>query len=177
MGMNRKGGTRPASYDWSGRSTRNQDAAWLGDVNGGIQFTLKDDHSYVRPLNTNFYQQKPLVMPASWANGGRGGCRFAETGAIYRTTCFSGPRTLAAGETLHYDFRLHGHAVPPDRHRRAVEGRATSTPTCRSTRWREMGANVINVHHATPINPFINYPVPPPGRRCGPTSTRPTPGG
>ena len=22
----------------------------------------------------------------------------------------------------------------------------------------KMGANVINVHHATPINPFINYP-------------------
>jgi hypothetical protein len=97
MGMNLKGGRRPASYDWQWEVTRNQDAAWLGDVNGGIQFTLKDDHSYVRPLNTNFYQQKPLVMPASWANRGRGGCRFAEMGAIYRTTCFSGPRTLLAG--------------------------------------------------------------------------------
>ena len=61
MGMNLKGGKRPASYDWKWDVTRNQDAAWLGDVNGGIQFTLKDDQSYVRPLNTNFYQQKPLV--------------------------------------------------------------------------------------------------------------------
>ena len=157
MGMNLKGGKRPASYDWKWEVTRNQDAAWLGDVNGGIQFTLKDDHSYVRPLNTNFYQQKPLVMPLSWANRGRGGCRFAETGAIYRTTCFSGPRTLLAGDTLHYDFRLMitpFHPIDPARHWKERYFHAY-VPLDSVAR---MGANVINVHHATPINPFINYP-------------------
>ena len=157
MGMNLKGGKRPASYDWKWDVTRNQDAAWLGDVNGGIQFTLKDDHSYVRPLNTNFYQQKPLVMPASWANRGRGGCRFAETGAIYRTTCFSGPRTLLAGDTLHYDFRLMitpFHPIDPAQHWKERYFHAYVPLDSVA----KMGANVINVHHATPINPFINYP-------------------
>ena len=157
MGMNLKGGRRPASYDWKWEVTRNQDAAWLGDVNGGIQFTLKDDHSYVRPLNTNFYQQKPLVMPASWANGGRGGCRFAERGPTYRTTCFSGPRTLLAGDTLNYDFRLMitpFHPIDPGQHWKERYFHAYVPLDSVA----KMGANVINVHHATPINPFINYP-------------------
>ena len=51
----------------------------MGDVNAGLQFTLKDEH-YVRPLNTNFYLSKPLVAPRSWSNNGRGGCDIAEVG-------------------------------------------------------------------------------------------------
>ena len=64
MGMNEQGGHAPDTYDWQWNVKRNQDAAWLGDVNAGLQFTLKDDH-YIRPLNTNFYQLRPLVMPES----------------------------------------------------------------------------------------------------------------
>jgi hypothetical protein len=71
MGMNEKGGPAPASYDWTWDVKRNQDAAWVGTVNAGLQFTLKDQH-YIRPLNTNFYQLRPLVMPDSWDNGGKG---------------------------------------------------------------------------------------------------------
>ena len=157
MGMNLKGGRRPAEYDWRWEVTRNQDAAWLGDVNGGLQFTLKDDR-YVRPLNTNFYQQKPLVMPASWANRGRGGCHFGEESTtVYRATCFSGSRTMLAGEVQHYDFRIMitpFHPIDPAEHWRERYFHAYVPLDSVA----KMGANVINVHHATPINPFINYP-------------------
>lgn len=157
MGMNLKGGRRPAQYDWRWDVTRNQDAAWIGDVNGGLQFTLKDDR-YVRPLNTNFYQQKQLVMPASWANRGRGGCRFGEESTtVYRATCFSGPRTMLAGEVQHYDFRIMitpFHPIDPALHWRERYFHAYVPLDSVA----KMGANVINVHHATPINPFINYP-------------------
>jgi len=157
MGMNLKGGRRPPEYDWRWEVTRNQDAAWLGDVNGGLQFTLKDDR-YVRPLNTNFYQQKPLVMPASWANRGRGGCHFGEERTtVYRATCFSGPRTMLAGEVQHYDFRIMitpFHPIDPAGHWRERYFHAYVPLDSVA----KMGANVINVHHATPINPFINYP-------------------
>jgi len=64
MGLGLKGGARPANFEWKWNVKRNQDSAWIGDVNAGLQFTLKDDH-YIRPLNTNFYQSQPLVMPAS----------------------------------------------------------------------------------------------------------------
>ena len=43
-----------------------------GDINAGIQASFKDEN-YVRPLNTNFYQLKPLNMPPSWFNDGKGG--------------------------------------------------------------------------------------------------------
>jgi hypothetical protein len=155
-GMHRKGGAAPASYDWLWDVKRNQDAAWIGDVNAGLQFTLKDEH-YVRPLNTNFYQLRPLVMPASWQNGGQGGCRFRLEGEVYRATCFSGARTMAAGDTLRFDLRL---LLTPFH--------TLDTKTHFATRYfhrytpvdsiRAKGANIVNVHHATPVNPYINYP-------------------
>jgi hypothetical protein len=156
MGLGVKGGARPDSLDWTWEVARNQDGAWLGDVNAGLQFSLRDDH-YSRPLNTNFYLSKPLVMPAAWANAGRGGCRLRAGREAYLVTCSSGARTMAAGEVQHYDFRLlltpfhpidtgaqwatrYFHAYVP------LDSVAT------------MGANTVNVHHATAINPFINYP-------------------
>jgi hypothetical protein len=156
MGMNEKGGHAPDTYDWQWNVKRNQDAAWLGDVNAGLQFTLKDDH-YIRPLNTNFYQLRPLVMPESWDNGGKGRCHFARNGKEYLVRCTSGPRTFTAGDTVRFDLRLlitPFHAINPPAHF--------------STRFfhayepidtvKAAGANVINVHHATDINPYINYP-------------------
>ncbi len=156
MGLNRKGGTAPASYDWTWDVRRNQDAAWIGDVNAGLQFTLKDQQ-YIRPLNTNFYQLRPLVMPLSWQNGGRGGCRFRTEADVYRAACYSGARTIGPGDTLYYNLRLLITPFHP-----------VDTRTHFSSRYYHryapvdsiaaVGANVVNVHHATAINPYINYP-------------------
>ena len=156
MGMGLKGGFRPATFTWKWDVQRNQDSAWIGDVNAGLQFSMRDER-YVRPLNTNFYQLKPLVMPRSWDNGGKGGCSFGELGEAFAARCFSGPRTLQAGETVHYDFRL---LVTPFH---ALDTRAQWT-----TRYfhafkpldevAATGANTLNIHHANDINPYINYP-------------------
>ncbi len=157
MGLGLKGGVRPATFDWKWDVRRNQDSAWVGDANAGLQFTLKDDR-YVRPLNTNFYQSQPLVMPASWENGGQGGCRFAETDSrTYRITCYSGQRTLVPGQKEYYNFRL---LLTPFH---TIDQQAQW-----STRFFHAfkpldevasdGANTLNIHHATEINPYINYP-------------------
>jgi len=156
MGMGYKGGYRPQSYDWRWQVEHNQDGAWIGDVNAGLQFSLRDER-YERPLNTNFYLSKPLIMPRSWANDGNGGCRLAEAGDAFLVSCYSGRRTMRQGETLRYDFRL---ALTPFK------------PLDTDAHWRTrffhryapldsiqaLGANTVNVHHATPINPYINYP-------------------
>ena len=161
MGMNYKGGPAPDSYDWAWDVKRNQDAAWVGDVNAGVQFTLRDDH-YIRPLNTNFYQLRPLVMPTSWENGGNGGCRFRTEGEIYRVTCFSGARRLVPGDTLYYNLRLlltPFHTIDTRTHfATRYFHRYAPIDSIRST-----GANIVNVHHATPVNPWINYPFLRPG--------------
>ena len=157
MGLGQRGGLRPPSVVWKWDvQTKNQDAAWLGDVNAGLQFTLKDEH-YLRPLNTNFYLSKPLIAPRSWANGGKGGCTITTEGERVVAACTSGQHVLAAGDSLRFDFRLmitpfkpldtqgqwgtrFFHAfVPVD----SIKGR---------------GANTVNVHHANRINPWINYP-------------------
>lgn len=165
MGMGREGGFRPERFEWSWDVERNQDGAWIGDVNAGLQFSLRDER-YVRPLNTNFYQLKPLVMPRSWDNDGRGGCRMEDrtvadaTGAeaeAFEVVCYSGPRTLAAGESLRFDFRLlvtPFHPLDTDR-----QWRTRFFHRFRSLdEIEQSGATVINVHHANEINPFINYP-------------------
>jgi hypothetical protein len=157
MGLNVRGSPRPERYDWRWAVNRNQDAVWLGTVNAGVQLSLHDDR-YVRPLNTNFYQQKPLVMPHSWANNGRGGCRLTEEGTIiYRVTCFSGARTMRAGQVEHYDLRLvltPFHPIDPAAQWRTRFFHAFVALDSVAA----MGANTINVHHATAINPWINYP-------------------
>jgi hypothetical protein len=157
MGLGGKGGRRPDRLEWTWDvAKKNQDAVWVGDVGAGVQLTLKDDR-YERPLNTNFYLSKPLVLPASWGNGGKGSCRLGEEGGAYLVRCGSGPRRLEKGETQRYDFRL---ALTPFK------------PIDTDAQWRTRfyhryappdeiqatGANVVNVHHATPINPWINYP-------------------
>ncbi len=158
MGLGVKGGVRPATLDWTWDvATRNQDSAWIGDVNAGLQFTLKDD-AYVRPLNTNFYTLKPLVAPSSWANFGKGGCRLGlKDAGTYLVSCYSGPRTIEPGTPLAFNFRLLLTPFKP------LDTKAQFT-----TRYfhafkppaevQAAGANVVNVHHANAINPYINYP-------------------
>jgi hypothetical protein len=157
MGLGMKGGARPGNYAWKWDVKHNQDSAWVGDVNAGLQFGLRDDR-YSRPLNTNFYLSKPLVMPASWDNGGKGGCRLGVRDKdTYLISCYSGPRRFARGETQHYDFRLlvtPFHTIDPrkqwsTRYYHAFAPLAEIAAT---------SANTVNIHHATPINPFINYP-------------------
>jgi hypothetical protein len=157
MGLGWKGGRRPDRLDWAWDvAKKNQDSVWVGDVAAGVQLALKDDR-YERPLNTNFYLSKPLVLPASWGNGGKGYCRLGPDGSAYAVRCGSGARQLAKGETQRYDFRL---TLTPFK------------PVDTDLQWRTRfyhryapldeiaaaGANVVNVHHATPINPWINYP-------------------
>ena len=71
MGLGLKGGTRPAKVDWRWKVENHQEGVWMGGANRGLQYVLRDDN-YVRPLNTNFYTLKPLVMRPSKA-------RFATT--------------------------------------------------------------------------------------------------
>ncbi len=157
MGLGLKGEKRPAMVDWKWEvNTKNQDGAWIGSVNAGMQFSLRDEH-YVRPLNTNFYLQKPLLLPVSWGNEGKGGIRITEDHQTVWVNNYSGSRLLKKGETLYYNFNLLITPFHP-----------INTDFQWSTRFfhkygnidtiKNAGATVVNIHHATPINPWINYP-------------------
>ena len=157
LGLGQKGGKRPTEIDWTWNVENHQEGAWLGGVNKGLQYVLRDD-SYVRPLNTNFYRNQPLLMPAAWFNEGRGGIRITEEpGGAVTAFNYSGPRTLTAGDTLNFNVRFLITPLKP-----------IDTATHFDTRFvhqyvpvdsvRAWGGTVVNIHHANEINPYINYP-------------------
>jgi len=173
LGLGRKGGKRPPNVSWKWAVQNHQEGVWLGGVNRGLQYVLRDEN-YVRPLNTNFYQNQPLNLPPSWYNGGLGGILIAEEslpgdsgGATDRQEGeptpavtaynYSGPRTLLEGDTLHFNVRIlltPFKAIDPRTHfnTRFVH---QYVPVDSVQAW---GGTVVNIHHANEINPFINYP-------------------
>ena len=156
MGLGLRGGNRPYYISWKWDRMKHQEGAWIGNVNGGMQFVLRDDN-YERPLNTNFYREKPLVMPDSWYNDGKGGINISSSNYSAIINCFTGSRSLEKGDEL--VFRINMLFTP---------FKLIDTEKQWHTRFyhrykeldsiKDYGANVVNVHHATAINPWINYP-------------------
>jgi len=157
MGLNQKGGERPDSISWKWDvSHKNQDGAWIGNVNAGLQYSLRDE-KYMRPLNTNFYLQKPLLLPSSWGNENKGGITIATKGKAIVANNYSGARSMKKGEVLYYNFNLlitPFHPLNTDfQWENRFYHRYYDVDSIKAT-----GATVINIHHATPVNPWINYP-------------------
>ncbi|WP_286968877.1 glycoside hydrolase domain-containing protein [Flavobacterium sp. UBA4854] len=157
MGLGQKGGDRPATFDWKWDvAHKNQDGAWIGAVNSGLQFSLRDE-KYSRPLNTNFYLQKPLLLPTSWGNENKGGITITPNPKSVLVNAYSGARTMKKGDVLYYNFNLlitPFHTINTDfqwdtkfYHKYSPIDSIAKT-----------GATVINIHHANAINPYINYP-------------------
>lgn len=156
MGLGEKGGYCPKAFDWKWDVEKNQDAVWIGDVNAGIQIRLYDN-TYERPLNTNFYHQKPLHMPLSWCNNGNGGIRIRPQAERTLIDAYSGSRTVKKGDKLYYYMNLlltPFRPIDTDKHWRNRYYHAYDF----IDRIEDYGATVVNIHHATAINPFINYP-------------------
>jgi hypothetical protein len=157
LGLGHKGGKRPDHVDWRWDVVNNHhEGAWLGTVNKGIQYVLRDEN-YERPLNTNFYRQKPLNAPPSWYNEGKGGIRIRETRDYVAVENYSGSRSMMAGDTLHFNVRF---LITPFK--------LIDTKTHFNTRFVHKyvpvdsvvawSGTIVNVHHANEINPYINYP-------------------
>ena len=157
MGLGRKGGDCPESFDWKWQvATKNQDGAWIGSVNAGLQYSLRDE-KYSRPLNTNFYLQKPLLLPSSWGNGEKGGISMSAKDGAFLVHNYSGGRTMKKGDTLYYNVTFlitPFHTINTDfQWATRFYHRYNKIDSIAAT-----GATVVNIHHATPINPWINYP-------------------
>ena len=157
IGLDLKGEKRPPNYSWKWDvAHKNQDGAWLGDVNAGLQFSLRDEN-YIRPLNTNFYLQKPLLLPTSWGNDNRGGINISEQAGTVMVNNYSGERAVKKGDVLYFNFNLlitPFHPINTDfQWATRFYHRYAPIDSIKAT-----GATVINIHHGTPINPYINYP-------------------
>jgi len=156
LGLGYKGSSRPGKIDWHWDITKNQEGIWLGNVNKGLQYVLRDNN-YQRPLNTNFYQSQPLNLPPSWYNEGKGGIKVSEENGHVLCKNYSGQRKVLKGDTLHFNIRF---LITPFK--------TIDTKAHFNTRFvhkyvpvdsvKKLGGTVVNIHHANEINPYINYP-------------------
>ena len=161
MGLHHEGGVRPAKWDWHWDTARNQDMLWIGDVNAGLRIKWKAEN-YVRPLINLYYSYGPLKMPPSWGNDGAGGVTVNDVDQVTTVNAYCGPRDLAAGQVLHFDFELLVTPfriidVPTRWGDRYYHGGGNKTME-KIARSDSLGANLINIHHAEDVYPFINYP-------------------
>lgn len=156
LGLGHKGSERPENINWKWDVKKNQEGVWLGSVNKGLQYVLRD-LNYERPLNTNFYQSKPLNLPHSWYNHGKGGIRITSQPNLVLCENYSGPRSLSKGDTLNFNIRFLITPFKPIDWQKHFDTRFVHmyAPVDSIEKW---GGTVINVHHANEINPYINYP-------------------
>lgn len=156
VGLGRKGGNRPGNFSWKWDVNFHHEGVWLGNINKGLQYVLRDKN-YERPLNTNFYHNKPLNLPQSWGNDGKGGIRISEKNGVVVAENYSGAREIKKGEIFNFNIRFlitPFKAIDIKKHfsTRFVH---KYVPVDLVVKW---GGSVVNVHHAKEINPYINYP-------------------
>ena len=160
MGIGREGGRRPERYEWrwpAGPANGHYyDSFWMGDAHGGIHCELRGA-DYCGPMVNLYWRLGQLSPPETWANGGKGGCRVADVEGAATATSFSGARNLAQGEEVTFEFSLIVTPVKPldsGRHFRERYYHSHGPPE----QVRAAGGNIVNVHHGSAANPYINYP-------------------
>ncbi|MCK5276988.1 MAG: hypothetical protein KAK04_00595, partial [Cyclobacteriaceae bacterium] len=156
LGLGFKGGKRKKSIAWKWDVKKHQEGVWLGTVNKGLQYVLRDEN-YERPLNTNFYQDKPLNLPYSWYNDNKGGIRIVSENGYANVENYSGSRIIHIGDTLHFNVRF---LITPFKLIDIVEHFTTRFvhKYVSVDSVVKLNGSVVNVHHANEINPYINYP-------------------
>lgn len=153
IGMGRKGGCRPPTWDWRWDISKANNHVWLGDVNAGLQCKLK----HATP-HWALYGLRDVGLYQDWAGDGEGGCSIREEDDAVVVRAFTGPLSLQAGRELHLNFGL---LITPVKtldkehwtwryfHKQKAEPVGTVSET---------GANIINLHQGDGLNPHINYP-------------------
>jgi hypothetical protein len=161
MGLGRKGGVRPRSWNWRWDIARADQMVWIGDVDAGVQCKLKWPEATWEIANL-----RASGLPKTWENNGQGGGTVTEEGDdTVLVRAYSGERTIQPGEELpfwfgllitpvkpldpaHWNQRYCHHTLPPTIH----------TPPPSVDEALACEATIINVHHGSKLNPNINYP-------------------
>ena len=134
----------------------NRDAVWMGSVNGGLAVRFKGAN-YRRPLINAYYAWQKLRLPESWASGD--GAMTLEKTAGAATLCAEGKDAPEGAEwnfdlyiTPFHTLDMKTHLGDRYRHFGQRKGSFDAAAV------RQAGATVVNLHHNTIWNPYINYP-------------------
>ena len=153
MGLGLEGGDFPERINWKWSASRLQDAEWMGDVNGGLMIRLKGA-DYSAPLINLYYRWKPLRKPGPWGDGavtiekGETGATFAATGVAKAGEPYVFDLYLTPFRTIDLKRHLDDRYAHLSQRVENVDFKALAA----------QGVTVVNFHHNTVWNPYINYP-------------------
>lgn len=151
MGTGFDGGFRPVTYQWNWDGP--WDSYWMGNALAGLHVEYRGG-SYHGPL-LNDYKPAPSRV---WANSGKGMIKVSGAkGLGAKVIASTGVDTLSI-QPKNYEFAL---MITPSK--RLNSGKHFSERYYHAIhsgfdKAAEEGANIINIHHAKPLNPVINYP-------------------
>jgi len=151
FGMN--GGYTPVSYDWKWHGPQN--SFWMGTYDAGVYCKFLGA-SYSGPM-LNLYHPAP---PPSWYNHNKGGFNIRTMKDKVVTSTFTGEADFKKDSVRVFEFsllitpvqKLNTQAQFANRY---YQNYGNPYPGENDI---QAGVNVINVHHANRINPYINYP-------------------
>ncbi len=153
MGMGKQGGYTPDKLEWKWQQEYANNMIWIGDVNAGMQIKLK----HIVPDWKLFTFEKTGPY-RDWSNEGKGGCNVRKTEDSVLVTAYTGTRNMKAGDEMVLNFGL---LITPfrtldDNHwdERYYHQVTNNDPETAA----DIGATIMNIHHANEYNPFINYP-------------------
>ena len=145
IGFGRQAGAAPASYRWRWDPKTANNVGWIGRIRAGLGVKpLPRDPEWWDPRTFSDFDQY-----ADWYNDGRGGMEFVRSDESFLVRAFTGPLRLGASGDDAVTLRLRLFVTP-------------FKPLARS-HWQDHGTasggtTVKHLHHATPANPYINYP-------------------
>lgn len=156
-GLGRRGGYFPEGkvvQKWD--KNLNRDAVWIGKINGGIALRFKGAN-YHKPLVNAYYAWFPNAMPESWASDN--GEISVEKSSLGACLSASGGDAKEGAEWNFDLFITPFHKIDMKAHfseRYFHLGQRSKHFNAQYV--RNMGATVVNFHHNTLWNPYINYP-------------------
>jgi hypothetical protein len=144
---------RPLNTNFYRNQPLNMPPSWFNEGRGGIRILEEESAGGSLPGGD---------AGAGGAGGDAGAGATSVAGTGTRPTAvtaynYSGPRTLAAGDTLHFNVRFLITPFKPIDTRTHFNTRFVHmyVPVDSVAAW---GGTVVNIHHANEINPYINYP-------------------
>lgn len=158
MGLGRKGGYRPAKWDWKWDVRRANNQFWIGEVNAGLGGKFKHVED-----RWDYFNLRASGVYEDWGNGGLGGCRLRETSPDRVVlAAFTGPKRLKPGAELHFNFGLAVtpfHCIDPAHWSWRHQHPLPWDPFPKIEEVVRNGARILTVHQgANGLNPHINYP-------------------
>ncbi|WP_242132538.1 glycoside hydrolase domain-containing protein [Aestuariivivens marinum] len=153
MGMGLPGTSVPQNHSakWKGP----HDSFWVGNTYGGLHVELRGG-SYHGPL-LNLYKPEP---PESWHNGGKGGFSIEKGDNETTARIYSGQRNFKKGETLVFELSFLITPVRQIDTKAQFDNRYYHNGLDPMPKDDEItdGVKIVNLHHASKYNPYINYP-------------------